>query len=237
MARRYESALRAEQVERTHQRLIEVARDLLVQEGLAGLTLPKLAAKAGVSVPTVYRHFPTTEDLLAAFLAWLRPLLGATRERLLASDAGGLASLPNENFPRFEEHKAVLLPLMDSPVFHRVRVGSGPNTRKHEAAARLRSLAPTFRDDDLQVAAGAVFALISPQTWRWLRETWDLDAADTARASSWAVTVLLDAIAAGRGLGATTTTTTTKAAKTKTATRKSATRKPPRTVRKRGART
>lgn len=163
-------------------------------------SLPKVAVAAGVSVPTVYRHFPTTEDLLAAFLAWLRPQVGQTHERLLSGATADIARLPLENFPRFEAHKAVLLPLMDSPVFHKVRIAAGPNTRKQEAAARLRTVAPKWSDADLEAASGAVYALVGTQAWRWMRETWDLDAEDAARASSWAVSVLLDALAAQPGM-------------------------------------
>jgi AcrR family transcriptional regulator len=34
--------------------------------GIAGLSVPAVASEAGVSVPTVYRHFGTKRDLLAA---------------------------------------------------------------------------------------------------------------------------------------------------------------------------
>lgn len=72
--------------------------------GLASLSIPAVAREAGVSVPTIYRHFGTKRDLLAAVyphaahragmdaipdarsLDELRPMIRAVLERLDALD-------------------------------------------------------------------------------------------------------------------------------------------------------
>jgi len=197
--RRYWSAIRTEQAEQTRAHLVECARDLLAEGGVDGLTLPLVAKRAGVSVPTVYRHFPTLEDLLRGVLEWLRPAVGQSRERLLQTTPEALPAVPLENFRKYDEHAAVLLPLMDSRAFNRVRVGS-MSDRKEEAARVLRTLAPEWRAGELEAAAGAVYALCSPQTWRWLRETWALPNELAAEAASWAVRALLEAVKRPGGL-------------------------------------
>lgn len=197
--RRYTSPVRAEGVERTKARLLEATHALLGAEGLDGLTLPRVATAAGVSIPTVYRHFPTTDDLLREFLAWIRPRIGQTAERLLGTRAADLPRLPAESYRRFDEHRAVLEPLMESRAWNRIRAGSMPD-RARQGAAALREAAPRWTDADLEAAAGAIYLLASPQAWRWLRETWGLDSGRAARAASWAMAALVSALGAGAGL-------------------------------------
>lgn len=194
-ARKYESPLRDAQAEETRERLFEAARALLVDGGLDALTLPRLAKAAGVSVPTVYRHFPTMDALVEALLAWIRPLVGQTPERLFCPPEA-LPRLPLENFARFEDNAAVLRPLMESRAFNRVRVAS-MRDRARRAAALLAPAAPGWRERELEAKGGVIWALASPQTWRWLGETWGLETAEAARAASWAIETLVAALAAG----------------------------------------
>ena len=63
--RTYRSDLRAEQAEITRSRILD-ATVRLTAGGLPFLSIPAVAREAGVSVPTVYRHFRTKRDLLAA---------------------------------------------------------------------------------------------------------------------------------------------------------------------------
>lgn len=48
------------------QRLMDVARRMLIEQGYAGLTMDRLAEATEYSKGTVYQHFSTKEDLVAA---------------------------------------------------------------------------------------------------------------------------------------------------------------------------
>ncbi len=63
--RSYRSQLRAQQAEETRARILDAALRVIAG-GLAFVSVPGVAREAGVSVPTVYRHFATKHDLLAA---------------------------------------------------------------------------------------------------------------------------------------------------------------------------
>ena len=63
--RAYRSDLRAEQAQATRARILD-ATIRVIAGGLAYVSIPAVAREAGVSVPTVYRHFATKRDLLAA---------------------------------------------------------------------------------------------------------------------------------------------------------------------------
>jgi AcrR family transcriptional regulator len=63
--RRYDNSLRAEQAEETRGRILDAAMRVMAR-GIASMSVPAIAREAGVSVPTVYRHFRSKADLLAA---------------------------------------------------------------------------------------------------------------------------------------------------------------------------
>ena len=195
--RAYRSSLRDAQASQTRAHILETARGLLESEGPEAITLPRVAAAAGVSAPTVYRYFPTVADLLAEFLEWLRPRVGMTVERLLGTPEQALR-LAEENFPRFEAHGALLRALNDSPAFNRVRHPSVKN-RAGRAAALFAPVAAGWRREELAAAVGALYALSTPETWRWLRDTWGLDPDQARRAAVWGVGVLAAALRAGPG--------------------------------------
>jgi AcrR family transcriptional regulator len=61
----YRSELRAEQAEATRARILD-ATGRVMADGIASVSIPGIAREAGVSVATVYRHFATKTELLAA---------------------------------------------------------------------------------------------------------------------------------------------------------------------------
>lgn len=63
--RPYQSQLRTEQAEDTRARILDAAIRVMA-DGVASVSVPAVAREAGVSVPTVYRHFGTKGELLAA---------------------------------------------------------------------------------------------------------------------------------------------------------------------------
>jgi len=64
-ARTYRSELRAEQAEETRARILDATVRVMAR-GPASASIPAVAREAGVSIPTVYRHFGTKPELLAA---------------------------------------------------------------------------------------------------------------------------------------------------------------------------
>jgi AcrR family transcriptional regulator len=76
--RAYRSELRADQAAATRERIIDATVRVMAR-GLADVTMPAVAREAGVSVPTVYRHFATKRDLLAALQPDLQQRTGIDR--------------------------------------------------------------------------------------------------------------------------------------------------------------
>ena len=63
--RPYRSVLRQRQTEETRGRILDATVRVMAR-GLASTSMPAIAREAGVSVPTVYRHFRTKRELFAA---------------------------------------------------------------------------------------------------------------------------------------------------------------------------
>lgn len=64
--RAYRLGRRGEAAEETRRRIVRATFDLHAEQGIAGTTMIQIAERAGVSVGTVYHHFPTYADAIAA---------------------------------------------------------------------------------------------------------------------------------------------------------------------------
>jgi len=83
MAKRdYRLGRRGEMAEETRRRIVEATFDLHFETSIAGTTMKDIAERAGVSVGTVYHHFPTYNEAVQACGAYAfeksRPPLPAT---------------------------------------------------------------------------------------------------------------------------------------------------------------
>ena len=74
--RKYESPLREQQAAATRERILEGLVTTMA-DGLAEVSMPAVARAAGVSVATVYRHFPTKQTLFDALPAYIAYRTGA----------------------------------------------------------------------------------------------------------------------------------------------------------------
>ena len=57
---------RAATVAMTRRRIVDATRELHTEQGIAATSWDQIATRAGVGVGTVYRHFPTLDDLVPA---------------------------------------------------------------------------------------------------------------------------------------------------------------------------
>lgn len=126
--RAYRSELRARQATTTREGIVDATVRVMAR-GLAGVTMPAVAREAGVSVPTVYRHFRTKRDLFAALQPHLQHHAGIDRIALptsidglrvtLVSILGGMDNLDD-----------VMRAALASPASEEVRRVHAPNRFK-----------------------------------------------------------------------------------------------------------
>ena len=131
---------RARQYASTHQRIYDAAMELFRQDGYEDVSIARLAAAAGVSVPTFYAHFPSKDELIMAL-----------PER--ADVAALLASVPAE-LPLGERMRAAVLGFVRgmeesrrSDALDRWRVIAATPRLRYRAAEYERATAQMFLDE------------------------------------------------------------------------------------------
>jgi len=90
--------------DKVHRAILDTARELLIRDGYTRLRLEHIAAAAGVGKATIYRRWPTKEDLAQALVQDLAaPHLaiedvGDTRLEMLAAVMNPLRAITETNF-------------------------------------------------------------------------------------------------------------------------------------------
>src|SRR5690606_3377980 len=64
-------SLRGMQAELTRETILSSVADLLREENPEDITVPAVAKRSGISLRTVYRHYPEREQLFAAAADWI----------------------------------------------------------------------------------------------------------------------------------------------------------------------
>jgi AcrR family transcriptional regulator len=189
--RAYRSELREEQTEETRARILD-ATIRVMATGLASLSVPAVAREAGVSVPTVYRHFRTKRELLAALyphaahkagldsiadprsLDELRPMIRAVLERLDNLDDLSRAA-------------------MASPVASEVRHATMP-TRLQRIRRLTDSIEPKLRKADRDRITRLIAVLMTSSSLRMWRDHLGLSVDEVANEIDWVVRAAIFAI-------------------------------------------
>jgi AcrR family transcriptional regulator len=190
--RTYQSKLRAEQAEETRHRILDAALRVM-STGLASLSVPAVAREAGVSVPTVYRHFGTKPDLLAQMYPHAARRAGLDRIPD-PSSAGDVKGAVRALIERLDALGDLERAAFASPIADEVRHATMPSR-----FARLRRMAesiePTLSGAELDRIARLLVVLISQSALRTWRDHLGVSADQAAEDVDW---VLRAVIAAAR---------------------------------------
>ena len=164
--RTYHSELRAEQAEETRGRILDAALRVM-SSGIASLSVPAVAREAGVSVPTVYRHFGTKSELLAEMYphAARRSGLDGVPDPSAVGDVRGAV---RAIFERLDALDDVARAAFASPIADEVRHATMPS--RFQRIRRLgESIQPPLTKADLDRITRILVILISQsslRTWR-----------------------------------------------------------------------
>ena len=138
---------------RNRLRLIEVARRVFAAEGSTA-TLEEIARTAGVGIGTLYRHFPTRDDLVAAVYRETSRQLAEAADRL-AKEADPVAAL-RAWLLLFVDHLATKMRMAEAL---EVLFCGAPSVQTEAAAETSAAIG---RLVERAVAAGAIAADVEP---------------------------------------------------------------------------
>jgi AcrR family transcriptional regulator len=188
--RTYHSPLRREQAQGTRERILDAAASVITEAG--EFVVAQVAKRAGVSVRTVYHHFPDREAMLDALAGWLAAQLGYPRQEM-PKDLASFADETVAMFKRFDADREKVRAFFSTPV--------GQATRKHARARRLEYLRRLVDAEltgvDPQAAEWAVVIIhqiASSRTWLALKDDAGLDGPEAAEAVGWAIRTLVESV-------------------------------------------
>jgi AcrR family transcriptional regulator len=186
--RTYSSELRDEQADATRTRIL----DALVREmgkGVGGVSMPAVGREAGVSVPTIYRHFGSKQGLIGALAPYV-----ATRAGLMP------ATIP-ENVREFGAMTRELfgnLATMDLTLRAAMASELGREARRAGMPARLATirrtidgLAPDAAEADRRRLSQLALILMATPTFHAYHDYLDLEPDAAAELVTWAIGTLV----------------------------------------------
>ena len=195
MPRPYSSPLREGQAQRTRDLILDSLTELLATQRVDEVSTKKIAERARVSQPTVYRHFPDRAALVQ----------GLT-DRIEKKIAESGVRAP-ETLEEWIESIDVALRLTDENAAVAIAeavMNADPRRFTAESRARTDNITravarsfPELDDRDHRRIAALVRTLISVQTWLRMREEFGLDGAESGPLVQWALTTLVREIRAG----------------------------------------
>ncbi len=180
--------LRSAQREVTRERIVRAVSDLVAHDHPATISVPAVAARAGVGVATIYRYFPTKEALL-----------DAAAHGAVSASAGQLPGSLGEVGPALQtawRELAEQLPLVRGQFASPV----GRDLHRRRWEVRRRATASYLRDEGLDSGSpaaqrfmGVTDVLTSSTALLELHDTVGASVDEAAEWCAWAVAVLLEA--------------------------------------------
>jgi AcrR family transcriptional regulator len=178
-------SLRQAQRQVTEQRIIEALAALIDEEHPLEISMAAVANRAGVSEPTLYRHFPTKRDLFAALAGYQ---FRAVAAGLAPASADDLAAAVTTVFRRSADMENVIRWTLAATDPQRV---PRPNVQRRLAMLRTALGDAAEGDDDTaQFLLRTVLLLTSPMAWLYWKDYLGLDPAAAAATAGWAIKTL-----------------------------------------------
>lgn len=165
---------------RTRNDLLEAAVRIIIRGDEP--TMRSIAAEAQVGERTVYRYFPTLDDVRAAVSTHLRPRAGTP----LCSTADELEAYAAELFGTFDANREIILSLLRGE-WSQKDLERSRSANLSALHALLRADVPDAAEDAVAAAAGALRSVLSGAGWAYQRISCGLSEDDVVRNAQWMI--------------------------------------------------
>lgn len=180
--------------------IAEATSRVILRSGIHQFSMQDVADEAGVSLRTLYRYFPSRQDLLdgvAAIIDEATSELGfSTRSEPLTAE-----SLPTINATAFR--MAAQNPDLGRAwvVINMITGTRSASMRERDEVIRqvVKDIGPHLTPTELDLAFGVIRYLVGSIAWKVMTDNLGMDTEEAARATDWALRVLLETIQAGGG--------------------------------------
>lgn len=190
--RPYESALRARQASQTRERILAAFAEQIVESGGGDASIERLAKRAGVSLRTVYHHFPRRDDLLDAITVWLDETTGALGLSMPDTVEGFLDFVPRV-FATFDDSETLIRAQLVTDLGRDIR-HRGRSKRRPAIDALVAQAVPGLPPPELARATAIVHYLTSSEAWRSLKDESGMSGEEAGAAVAWAIRTLFESM-------------------------------------------
>jgi AcrR family transcriptional regulator len=179
--RTYDNRRREEQAAATRNRIVDAAAELVAESGSLDIVMADVATRAGVSLPTVFRHIPSKGDLFGALAG--RAFRHVT-EGLAPSSPEELAAGVAQVYERSAEQEPLVRWLLASPL-----AATTPRPHRTERLGMIRTAlgVAAGADEDAQHVERIALLLSSPMAWLYWSDYLGLSAREAAETAGWAI--------------------------------------------------
>jgi AcrR family transcriptional regulator len=176
--------------ETTREVIVDALIDQLVETGAFEFSYYALARRAGISVRTIYRHFPQRGDIIEALSRRLNKLVAIeyphTRE--------GIQYVTKAAYEVYERHANAFVAQLEAGQ-GRLRK-TGRSKRSQLMQGILAKDLPNLPAERLAGVAGLMICLFSPTIWQRLRDDAGLDGKQGGELVAWAIDTMWRALEA-----------------------------------------
>jgi AcrR family transcriptional regulator len=182
------SSLREQNALAARERILSAVAELIERADPGELTMPAVAEASGISLRTVYRYYPTREELLEAAGRWIGDEL---YKHPYPRDLDEVADLYDEGCHDFDERPGLARALALSQLGQRAR---GYRRRERVEAIRraLRDELPGLTEEELRQAEAVLSYLHNILAYTSLREEHGLSGEEIGQAVGWAIRTLTE---------------------------------------------
>lgn len=181
------ASLREQHAEMTRERILAAVADLL-ESGDGELTMPGVADASGVSLRTLYRYFPTRDELLEAAARWIGDEL---LKHPYPQTLDEVAELFRIGCRDFDERPQLVRAMALSQL--------GQNVRGYRRRERLDAIRRALRNeitglsaDEMRQAEAVLAYLHNMLAYTTLREENGLSGDEIGEAAAWAMQTLIN---------------------------------------------
>jgi AcrR family transcriptional regulator len=185
--RSYASPLRAEQMDRTREKLIQAGIDIVADAGGEELTVRLVAARAGVSVPTAYRHFPDREALVDAMALWINTRVAGPS---VPTTADGVPAWVRHIYANFENNDRLMRAQLSTPAGRQLRA-KNQKARLGMLGAMTKQSFPSATPVAQHRLTAIIQLLVNVPAWVSLHDNWGMNGVESGALTGWAIETLL----------------------------------------------
>ena len=186
--RRYDSTVRRQGVQQTHQRIVDAAFALLHETSIrdwGAVTIRAVAKRAGVNERTVYRHFRTERALRDAVMQRLEAEAGIQLDALSLGDVADVAA---RTLAVVAAHPARPRPPLDPTL------GRADQRRREALLAAVAAETRAWSEEDRVAVAAALDMLWSVDAYERLAIDWNLDRDRATAVLTWLIKLIEAAV-------------------------------------------